>query len=197
MGNIFAPATPQPQPQRTVEYHVPERRVPEYRVPGEYHSIAPRSRQPEYAPVRTRSTCIHYTRETCLRGRDCPLVHEGNVHVAAREPQQTRNLQPRPNLQPQPQVNLRPQPNLQPRPNVQPQVDLPPPPNFQRPRYDWILDEQPNLQPQAELQPRPNLQSRRPCRYFALGHCKKGTACNFSHDKNTTTGNENQGATTV
>jgi hypothetical protein len=72
-------------------------------------------------------------------------------------------------------------------------------PNIQRPVLGWddlepLANVQPrtNIQPQPTIQPRVNSQPRRPCLYFARGHCNKGAACRFSHDKNNIATIENQ-----
>ncbi|KAL7787053.1 hypothetical protein V8C37DRAFT_274579 [Trichoderma ceciliae] len=180
MGNIFAPATPKPEPQFTVEYRRPEHHAPEN------HGIPLRNRQP---PIRNISY-PYYARETCTRGNNRPLEPDGNIPALP---------EPRPNLQLGPIIHV-PRPIIQPRPNIgwdnldlpantQPQTNVQP-----RPYIGWgDLEPLVNVQPRPAVQPRPNLQTRGPCRFFVRGHCNKGAACRFSHDKNSTAGKENQG----
>ncbi|KAL7940938.1 hypothetical protein V8C42DRAFT_336270 [Trichoderma barbatum] len=160
MGNIFAPVTPpDPPPQRTVEHRIPEYRAPEYNIPVQ------RYRQAEYPPTRIRSgACVYLTREACVNGRLCPLIHRGNLDAL-----------PQPQPQPLPQANLQPRHNLAavPRDFVLPRI-----------RTDWDLADDLMIQPQPVLQPRPSPQPRGLCRFFAMGHCKKGASCRFSHEKN-------------
>lgn len=137
--------------------------------------------RPENVRVGDVSYCLYRTREACLRGNSCRFLHAGNIEASVRRRESAVRQPP----------TVLAQPNIQPRPDTQPRANT-----FNTPLQPEIVPRPNHIQPRPNLRPQANAQPRRPCRFFASGHCNKGAACRFSHDANNTLGAETQGQRT-